>query len=617
MSFVEPARIEYRADGVPMAPAFGDVYHSAAGGFDQARHVFLAGNQLPERWRGRSRFVIVETGFGLGTNFLATWAAWRADAARCDRLFFVSVDRYPPSREDLARSHGAMSAHADLAQALARAWPPLIAGWHRLAFDDDRVVLLLGLGDAQALLSGLDVAADAFYLDGFAPAKNPAMWSQGVFDALRALAAEGATAATWSAARIVRDGLAAAGFAVERAAGFAHKRDMTIARIAGDASARSRTTMATPARIAIVGAGLAACSLAYALRGRGCEVAVFDTHAAPASGTSGNRMGVIQPRMSRADTVASRFTRAAFLHAIARLRALNAEHDRWASLQGVLHLPKTDAQFDALHAWGQTWPDDFARVVSNDEATHLAGVPVARGGWWFAHGGWVAPGRYAHALFDASGARFQGGVSIARIERAPEGVWRLIDAYGVEHATVDAVVIAAGARTRALLDALHAAPLPIRAVRGQLTHVDAHAFAPPRVPVTGDGYVLPPWDSQCVVGASYEYDDDPNPTPRPAVHLANLARIERLLGQTVSPEAASAGRVAWRAVTPDRLPVVGPVPSAASPHDAIDGVYVFSGLASRGITWCGLSAEVLVARLMGDPCPVERELAEAIVPKRF
>jgi len=114
---VRPARIEFPPDGPPRAPDFDDLYHPRAGALTQARHVFLGGNRLPGRWAGRPRFTVLETGFGLGNNFLATWDAWRSDPARCERLHFVSIEKHPPTREDLARAHAASPWPANW-------WPP-------------------------------------------------------------------------------------------------------------------------------------------------------------------------------------------------------------------------------------------------------------------------------------------------------------------------------------------------------------------------------------------------------------------------------------------------------------------------------------------------------------
>jgi tRNA 5-methylaminomethyl-2-thiouridine biosynthesis bifunctional protein len=262
------ARIEFAAAQAPRAPDFGDVYHPREGAPAQAREVFLAGNGLPARWQGRARFTILETGFGLGGNFLAAWAAWRDDPRRCERLHFVSFEKHPPTRADLARAL-ATSPWPELARELLAAWPPLVPNLHALRFDAGRVQLLLGLGDATVLARALVARVDAFFLDGFAPARNAAMWSADLFRALARSAAPGATAATWSAARIVRDGLAAAGFAVQTAAGPVRKRDITLARYAPrfvPPRPPGRVLPETaPSHALVIGAGLAGAAVARAL----------------------------------------------------------------------------------------------------------------------------------------------------------------------------------------------------------------------------------------------------------------------------------------------------------------------------------------------------------------
>lgn len=221
-----PARLAFAADGTPYSDTFDDVYHSADGGLGQARHVFLAGNDLPRRWQGRERFVILETGFGLGLNFLATWAAWRADPQRCARLHFVSCELHPFSREDLATLHARWPELAPLAAELQARWPVLTPGLHRLHLDSGRVTLTLYLGDARDGLDRLTLRADAFYLDGFSPARNPELWSERIFHLLASLAAADATLATWSVAGHVREGLRRAGFELKKSPGFGGKRQM-------------------------------------------------------------------------------------------------------------------------------------------------------------------------------------------------------------------------------------------------------------------------------------------------------------------------------------------------------------------------------------------------------
>ncbi|MBK5915116.1 tRNA (5-methylaminomethyl-2-thiouridine)(34)-methyltransferase MnmD [Rhodocyclus purpureus] len=241
---IEPAQLSFSPEGIPFSEDYGDVYHTKSGGVGQSRHVFLGGNDLPLRWQGRERFVILETGFGLGLNFLVTWAAWRADPQRARQLDFISFEKHPFAAVDLARAHAALLAEAGeggmapqleaelaaLACELAAAWPPLAPGRHDLVFADGRVRLGLVFADATQALPRLSAPVDAFYLDGFSPARNPDLWSEPLLAELARLAAPGATLATWSVAAAVRRSLAAAGWQLAKRAGFAGKREMLYGR---------------------------------------------------------------------------------------------------------------------------------------------------------------------------------------------------------------------------------------------------------------------------------------------------------------------------------------------------------------------------------------------------
>ena len=223
---VVPGSYELR-DETPFSTAYGDVYHSADGGPGQARHVFLAGNELPARWARRERYVILETGFGFGLNFLVTWRGWKDDPQRCRRLHYVAVEKHPFALAELRALHERYPELKEEVAALHAAWPPLVSGAHRLQLGN--VVLTLFFADI-AILRDLRASADAIYLDGFAPARNPQMWTHQVMRNLSRLAAPGATLATWSVAAPVREALKATGFAVEKRAGFGGKREMLVAR---------------------------------------------------------------------------------------------------------------------------------------------------------------------------------------------------------------------------------------------------------------------------------------------------------------------------------------------------------------------------------------------------
>ena len=232
MSGLDIAPLAFGPDGTPVSAAYGDVYHSTAGGPAQARHVFLGGNGLPQRWRGRSRFTVVETGFGLGLNFLTTGQAWCDDAEACAVLDYVAFEKHPFRAEDLAVAQAAWPEFADLAAELRAAWPALTPGEHSLLLAGGRVRLTLVFGDVRTMAPGVTASADAFYLDGFSPARNPDLWSTDVCAQLARLGAPGATLATWSVAGSVRRAVQSAGFSVEKRPGFAGKRQMLVGALA-------------------------------------------------------------------------------------------------------------------------------------------------------------------------------------------------------------------------------------------------------------------------------------------------------------------------------------------------------------------------------------------------
>lgn len=576
---VVPGSYELR-DDTPYSPAYGDVYHSADGGPAQARHVFLSGNELPARWARRERYVILETGFGFGLNFLVTWRAWKDDARRCRRLHFVAVEKHPFALAELRALHERYAELRQEASALHAAWPPLVSGAHRLEFGD--VVLTLVFADI-AVLRDLRLRADAIYLDGFAPAKNPEMWTHQVTRNLSRLAAPGATLATWSVAAPVRDALAATGFAVEKRAGFAGKREMLVAKNR-DSPEKNRDSPYFSQRSAVVvGAGVAGAAVCERLCARGWEVELYERHAAPAQEASGNHAGAFHPVLTPDDSIFARLTRAAFLYALPYWERLpGVQHDRC----GVLQLARSDKELGSQREAVAGLPAEYAQFVSQEEASAHAGVPVAAPGLWFPQGGWIKPRTLVQAQLDACGPRLHRrfATTVNELPRAP-------------------VVILANAGEAPKLCAVP--NLRLRRVRGQLTYVPEDALEPPHVVVLRGGMVLPPVDGVCVAGATYDLED-PHAALREEDHAGNLERLRAILG--VDVHARVDGRVAFRAVTPDRLPVVGKI---------ADGVYGAFAYGSRGLVWAALAAELIASELEGEPLPLEGTLVNALGPDRF
>ncbi|MBU9359655.1 bifunctional tRNA (5-methylaminomethyl-2-thiouridine)(34)-methyltransferase MnmD/FAD-dependent 5-carboxymethylaminomethyl-2-thiouridine(34) oxidoreductase MnmC [Burkholderia multivorans] len=637
-----PATLAFRDDGTLVSPAYGDIYHSAAGAIAQANHVFVAGNGLPARWQQRRTFTIVETGFGTGCNFLATWAAWRDDPARCERLHFVSVEKHPFSREDLRRAAAHIVANTTISanvDELADAWPPLVPGLHRLEFDAGRVVLTLVFGDALERLPTLVARADAFYLDGFAPSKNADLWSIDVFRALARMADERATFATYSSSGVVKRALDEAGFAYRKVDGFAGKRAMLVGEYAPRWRMRRHEPPrawpnASARRALVIGAGIAGCAVVERLAARGWNVTLIERHERIASEASGNPAGVFHPLMTRDDNVASRLTRAGFLYAVARWRALEKGGHAFArSTRGMVHLAESADDFarmrDAFDALGA--PSDYAKLLDTDAARAYLDLPVAHGGLLFPHGGAVWPAALADAQCAAAGDRVQRltRTEVARLERNGDE-WHALDAHGRTLAQAPVVVLANAGDAVRLAGLRHVALQP---VRGQLTLLPAGSASPLPCPAIGDGYAVPLDDGTLLIGATFE-PDDVDPAIRVAGHAENLERVRRLLPGLIDDVPALdtlRGRVAFRWVAGDRLPLIGPLAdeaqavanaralSGAKARDLprMPGLYGAFGYGSRGLVWAALGAELIASQLDGEPWPIERELAEAVDPARF
>ncbi len=600
---VTPATLALTGGGTPWSEAFNDVYHSADGGLAQARHVFLGGNELPRRWQGRDAFVILETGFGIGLNFLAAWEALRADPARTKRLHFISVEKHPFARDDLRAALAAWPELAHLAGALVNAWPPPLAGFHRIHFDNGQVILTLLLGEAREMLPQLVAKVDAFFLDGFAPARNPGIWSPEVVRDLAALAAPGATLATWTVARGVRDALGASGFRVERRAGFGHKREM----LAGAWHEQARERRSPQRSAVVLGAGLAGTLAAERLALRGWEVQLVDAREAPASAS----VGLVRPIANLRDATNARLSRSAFLYALQHYRALQADgyHLPWHAC-GVLQLADDEEEavrFAAI-ACSQGHPADFLEFVDVARACAIAGRDVPRPGWWFPAGAWVSPPGLGIASLARAGARVTKrlGRRVERIER--EGAdWRALDREGRVIAEAPVMIVAAAADAKRLA---REARLPLSAVRGQVTYLPGDKTRALEVIVSGNGYVAPLPEGGHCVGASYQHDDF-DLAVRPADHRDNLARAESLVpGFTTGVHPLDlAGWAGLRATVPDRLPIFGAA--------AIPGLHFATGLGSRGLLWAPLGAEVLACALEQEPAPLPRDFGGAISPRRF
>lgn len=546
------------------------------------------------------------------------WRLWRDDTARSERLHVVAV--LPLDALDAPPS----LADDPLCAELARAWPMRVPGVHRLEFEAGRVMLTLAVGDD--MLSTLWLRADAFHIDA-ALDDDPRKLSK----TLARFAGDDATLSV-DTAEPVRDSwiraLGASGFECQ----------LIGERLAGRFAPRWRVRRHEPplatdlsAREAIViGAGLAGCAVTARLASSGWRITMIDRHASPARDASGNPAGVFHPIVWRDDSVAARLTRAGFLLALRQWHALEAAgHDLQRSRAGLLQIADTPEDADALAAaiarFG--YPRDYVTPMTREEASGIAGVDVARGGWFFARGGAISPAAVCAAQLAASGDALTTRMNTAVAQIAFDGRdWRALDANGGLIAKAPILVLA-NAHDAARLAGSYGEPT--RGVRGQLSILDNSPLDTLRLPVIGDGYAVPLDARRTLIGATYDIDAT-DPHVRDAGHAENVERVGRMLAGLEGVSAVD-GRVAFRCVTSDRMPMIGAfADEAAARRDArrlsgawpldlprMSGLYGAFAFGSRGLVWATLAAELIASQIEGAPWPIERELAEAVDPARF
>tara|TARA_B100001123_G_scaffold386017_1_gene460038 strand:+ start:32 stop:820 length:789 start_codon:yes stop_codon:yes gene_type:complete len=221
--------LKWSGEGIPFSKRFGDIYFSKEDGLEEARYVFLKGNYLPKAWRSRESFVICETGFGAGLNFLATWKLWDATKSIGAKLHYISVERYPLTSDEIEKCLSSWPELACYAAQLRLAYPVLEKGINKVCFQNGKVLLTILFGEVVEMLSSIECTADAWFLDGFSPSKNPSMWRPEVFNQMARLSRVGTSAATFSAAKVVKERLHEVGFLVLKRPGYGRKREMITA----------------------------------------------------------------------------------------------------------------------------------------------------------------------------------------------------------------------------------------------------------------------------------------------------------------------------------------------------------------------------------------------------
>lgn len=642
MSLLIPASLTWH-DGVPEAPAYGDIYFSRDDGLAESRYVFIEGNQLPERFAAleeNQHFIIGETGFGTGLNFLLTWQLWQQLAPKTAKLTFISTELHPLLPDDLARALHHWPTLAAEAEQLIQHYPPLMAGFHTIQLSES-VELLLLYGDARETLPALlDTShpgfsrsnpwhVDAWFLDGFAPSKNPELWQLDLLQHLAALSKPGTTLATFTAQGALRRALLSLNFAANKRKGFGHKREMITACYQGEFSPLASEPQtpwllsASPLNArektcAVIGAGIAGCHAARALAEAGFQVSVFERDSDIANAASGNPEGALYTKLSSHQGHLTEYSLAAFAYAISHYQQ-DYFKDCFTPCGLLQQAPFEPALDELLKLAG------LGEWLDAEQASHKAGITLTQGGWWLPKAGALKPREVCQALLDHPNIELQLNADVQAIYEH-EKAWQLQGEFAGSEKTFGHVVCASALSIEQLTDCA-----PLKPVRGQVSFHQTPPVAHANIVICAEGYATP----NGVFGASF-YPNCNQTDIRVEDQQHNLNKLAEF-----SPELAAQwamcelqNRASVRAASNDYLPFVGPVPAKnefiesyqALKHNARQvihqpqhyraGLWVFGGLGGRGLTYAPLAATLLVSLMTDAPRPVPRRLHEALVPAR-
>jgi len=644
-TLLQHAQIDWDDQGRPHSRQYDDVYFAVNEGIEETKHVFLGQTRLAERFTAlppHACLVIGETGFGTGMNFFCAWQLFDAHAHADARLHFVSVEKYPLGYDDMAKAVRLWPELAAYTEPLLAQYVAVHPGFQQFTFANGRVTLTLLIGDALEQLPQLDAPIDVWFLDGFAPAKNPDMWTPELFAQLARLSHSGTVLGTFTTTGWVRRSLVEAGFAMKKVPGIGKKWEVMSGMYTGPTSShqylpwydRPRGDQG-PRQALVIGAGLAGSCTAASLARRGWQVTVLERHDAPACEASGNPQGVLYLKLSAHGTALSQMILSGFGYTRRQLQQLQRGQD-WDDC-GVLQLAFDSKEAERQGKLAAAFDSGLLRALGREEAEAIAGIALPAGGLFYPEGGWVHPPALCQAQLKHPNIRLLAHQEVLELRKA-DGLWQ---AWGGERLLASApMVVLAGAADVKRFEAC--AQLPLKRIRGQITRLPATEGSQVLgTVVCAEGYVAPPRGDEHTLGASFDFHSE-DLAPTVAEHQGNLALLDeistdlaqRLGAAALDPEQLQ-GRAAFRCTSPDYLPIVGPVADPAAfaetyaalgkdarqvpdvPCPWLAGLYVNSGHGSRGLITAPIAGELIAAWASGEPLPLPRAVAEACHPNRF
>ena len=653
---VQHAEIHFNQNHIPVSDQFDDVYFSNENGLAETDYVFLQGNQLWERWitHKEANFVIAETGFGTGLNFFAVTQLFREFRQQHEnhplkRLNFISFEKYPLKITALSQAHLAYPQFEDLSAHLQRYWPSLILGCHRIHFEE--TTLDLWLGDVSENLPQLgdymNERIDAWFLDGFAPSKNPEMWNDDLYNLMLRFTKPNGSFATFTAASAVRKGLESAGFNVTKRKGFGKKREcLSGLKIQSKYTALSTPWyLAQPAKtekqdVAIIGGGIASLCAAISLVKRGAKVTIYCEDDTLALNASGNKQGAFYPQLSDDNGLTVDF----YLHAFSYGRQLldwaiaqdiEFEHE-FCGVALCAYNKKSAVKLTKVSQLGL--PNEVFQMLNAEQLSEKVGLPLNCEGGWIEQGAWLAPRQFVQNTFsflEKQGAVIKTSQKITALSKQEKG-WELENTQSQKYSH-EVVILANGYK---ITDFIQTEKLPLYPIRGQVSQIStSENLLKLKSVLCYDGYLTPADQlktSHCI-GASHVRDNVDRHFSEQE-QQENQQKLQQNIAQPWTQDVDTSGnlaRVGIRCSVRDLAPMVGNVPhfeqQQADYYNLFNlrrrkqpiqssanfqNLFLIAALGSRGLTSAPLLGETLASIIYGEPLPISEAILHNLSANR-
>ena len=656
MFTIQHAKIHFNQENTPVSDKFDDVYFSNQDGLAETHYVFLEGNQLWERWVNyqEAHFVIAETGFGTGLNFFAVSTLFHEFRQKypdspLERLYFISFEKYPLPLDALQQAHLAYPQFSCLAQHLQQHWLNPIQGCYRFHFDE--TTLDLWFGDVAENLPQLgdymNSKIDAWFLDGFAPSKNPDMWNEQLYQQMFRFTKPQGTFATFTAASAVRKGLENAGFNIKKRKGFGKKREC----LSGQKTQEKPTALSTPwfhsqpanlkeQDIAIIGGGIASLCTAISLVKRRAKITIYCEDEQTALNASGNKQGAFYPQLSDDNERNIRF----YIHAF----AYGHQFLQWAIQQQIefehefcgvalcAYNDKTESKLNKIAELNL--PSDLYQSLNQSELSEKVGLPLPFGGGFIPLGAWLAPRQlvqHAFAFLEKQGVQIKTSQKVTALSQTENG-WQIKTAEN-ETFCHEVVVLANGHK---LTEFEQTQKLPLYPVRGQVSQIPtSENLLKLKTVLCYDGYLTPVDQAKAshCIGASHVRD---NATREFSLteQQENQQKIQQNIPEEWTKEVDTSGnlaRIGVRCSVRNLTPMMGAVPHFSAQQtqyqnlfnlrrrkqpieqaENYPNLYLIGALGSRGLTSAPFLGETLASLIYGEPLPMSEDLIHNLMPNR-